>query len=214
MRHLVLLLTIACIAVPPKAFAQAGEGRDTYLPVWSYHDHNASVVGLSAGLGTVLNQSRNTNSYGVRIEIVGVGILSPLLPHSPTVSNENEFDDLRSEPLSEHIYGFNISLTGTFCDCKTVGLTVGGIGQYNFQVSGLSASLVVNLVQVHNGVQVAASNDAYRMRGLQVGGRNHSSYAGGIQIGIANYADNLRGVQIGLWNVNQERSIPILNWAW
>jgi len=211
------LVTIAALLLGSATLnAQGQESRNTYFPVWSYHSSNTNILGLSLGFATPgfpsQDNVRNTNSYGIKVELIGWGFVSPLFPESPVAKSSQEFATLNEDPLSENIYGLSISLSGTFCDCKTVGVSVGGVGQYNFQVDGLSIS-PINLVQVHNGVQIAMASFAYRMRGFQIGLRNESHNATGVQIGLFNYSDNLKGLQIGLWNVNHERISPVVNWG-
>lgn len=213
MKSCILLVIISFLIFPAKINAQEHEKKNTYLPVWTYHKSNSNIFGLALGFGTVRTLSRNTNSHGVKVELIGLGFLSPLTPHSPVARDLNEFVELNNEPLSEKIYGLNFSLTGTLCDCKTVGLSIGGVGQYNFQINGLSLTPLMNFAQVHNGIQIAIFNDSYQMRGFQIGARNNSFNSGGVQIGLFNYSKNLKGFQIGLWNVNQKRGSPILNWA-
>ena len=213
MKSFILLAVFAYCFYPAEISAQEQEAKSIYFPVWSYHNNNSNIFGLSLGFGTVRTISRNTNSYGVKVELIGLGFVSPLVPHSPVARDLNEFTEISNEQLSEKIYGFNISLTGTFCDCKTVGLSIGGVGQYNFQINGLSFTPLMNFAQIHNGIQIAIFNDSYQMRGFQIGARNNSFSTGGIQIGLFNYSKNLKGFQIGLWNVNQKRGTPIINWA-
>jgi hypothetical protein len=176
---------------------------------------------------TVDNGPRFTNTNGIKFELIGIGILLPLIPRSPIAETDSAFLKLQQEPLSERINGLNLSTSGTFCHCLTNGLTAGVIGQINFHVNGISTSLFMNLNQKHNGLMAAMFNEAYYMNGIQIGLSNYGSKTKGIQlalitnetnemkglqIGLFNKSKKFKGLQIGLWNVNQKRKLPLINW--
>lgn len=201
--------------------------RKNYLPIWTFHQNNINIHGTSIGLWTFNSEPRHTNTNGIKIELIGIGILIPLIPRSPIIETDSAFIKLTKEPLSERINGLNLSASGSACHCLTNGLTAGYIGQIHFQVNGLSTSLFMNFTQKHNGVMTALFNDAYYMNGLQIGFSNNGYKTKGLQIGVlGNNADEMKGVQIGLfnkskklkglqiglWNVNQKRKLPLFNW--
>ena len=71
------------------------------------------------------------------------------------------------------------------------------MGQSQFQVNGLSASIFMNYAQRHNGLQLGRFNQSYYMNGFQVGGFNYSKKAKGVQIGEGtNAAAEISGVQL------------------
>jgi hypothetical protein len=216
---LLLLLTIS-------TYGQVGK-RKNYFPIWTYHQKNINIHGVSLGIGTARAKPRNTNTNGMKIEIFGAGILIPIIPQSPVAQNEDAFIELSKEPISEVINGLSISTFGTVCDCITNGINIGLIGHINFQVNGFTGSLFMNFSQRHNGVQFALQNESYYMNGLQLGLfnygyktkglqigllRNGSEEMNGLQLGLFNKSEKFRGIQIGLWNVNQKRKLPLINW--
>jgi hypothetical protein len=183
------------------------------FPIWTYHQKNVNIYGVSLGLGSITQSLKNTNTFGLKIEIPGIGLAMPLIPRSMVAENDSIFQVFKKGPISEHIYGFAISASGTACDCVTNGVSAGTIGQYNFKVNGISAALFMNMTQVHNGIQMAfLSNDSHISNGIQIGFGNSAHINRGIQIGVKNYSDDLRGIQIGLWNVNPRRKMPFINW--
>lgn len=208
------LLLLIIISGTTTAFAQL-QKRTSHFPVGSFHEKNSTINGISVGLYSVLSQDsiNNVHTNGIRLEAIGLGILSPLMPRSPIAETEEQFKTKMAEPLAERINGFNLSPAGTVCDCVVNGIGAGLIGQINRRVSGVSVSVMINLAQEHNGIQVAMINESYAMRGFQIGFNNTSGKARGIQIGIFNHATNLKGIQFGLWNTNQKRKLPILNWS-
>lgn len=207
------------------SFAQDGKQRN-YFPAWTYHQKNINIHGISVGIGTVSNTVRNTNTNGIKIELIGAGIVIPLVPRSPVVESDSAFEKISGQPVSEKINGLSLSATGTVCDCITNGINTGLIGNINFQVNGITASVFMNFAQKHNGLQLAMFNEAYYLNGLQAGVSNYGAHTQGIQIGIGNFGrttkglqlgifnktKNLRGLQFGLWNVNEKRKLPIINW--
>ena len=201
--------------------------KKNYFPIWTFHKDSINIHGISLGLWSFNSKPRYTNTNGIKFELIGVGIVIPLIPRSPIVETDSDFVKLKLVPLSERINGLNLSTSGTLCHCLTNGLTAGFIGQINFQVNGISTSLFMNFSQKHNGVMTALFNDAYYMDGLQVGFSNNgyktkgvqiailgnnSNEIKGVQIGLINKSKRLKGIQIGLWNVNQRRKLPLINW--
>lgn len=204
------------------------ERTNLYFPIWTYHQKNAAIQGLSVGLWSIASDARNTHTNGVKLELIGVGWVMPLMGSSPVVDSDTALNVLLKTPLSEKINGLNVSATGAVCDCHTNGISVGSIGQINFQVNGVSISLLLNLSQKQNGIMVAFYNEAFainglqlgfynighKAKGLQVGGlRNEATKISGVQIGIVNSAQDLKGFQIGIWNTNQKRKLPLFNWS-
>jgi len=226
MRHTKTITTILFLILTIRSFGQVGK-RKNYFPIWTFHQDSINIHGISVGLWSFNSEPRFTNTNGIKFELIGVGIGMPLIPRSPIVQTDSAFIKLQQEPLSERINGLNLSSSGTVCHCLTNGLTAGFIGQINFKVNGISTSLVMNFSQKHNGIMAALFNDAYYMNGLQVGFSNngykmkglqigirgnHTYEMKGVQIGLINKSKKLKGLQIGLWNVNQKRTLPLINW--
>jgi hypothetical protein len=177
--------------------AQA-QKKKFYFPAWTFHQKNATIVGISAGLasGRGIEPTR-TNTYGLRLEVPGAGILVGLIPESPLAETDSAFRVLKQEPVSEKVYGFSVSALGTVCNCIVNGISVGGIGQIQYKVNGISFS-PISFAQVHNGLQLGAFNYTYKMNG--------------IQIGFVNTSMRTRGIQIGIINRNEKRTLPLINW--
>ena len=221
------ILTFLFLILTISSYGQ-DEKRKNYFPIWTFHQDSINIHGISVGLWTFNSEPpRFTNTNGIKVELIGIGIPLLLMPRSPIVETDSAFVKLEQKPLSEKINGLNLSLSGTACHCLTNGLTAGLIGQIHFQVNGISISIFGNSTQKHNGVMAAISNEAYYMNGLQVGLFNSGYKTKGVQLGIiGNYADEmkglqiglsniskkLKGIQIGLWNVNQKRKLPFINW--
>lgn len=186
--------------------------KKNYFPIWTYHKENININGISIGLGSFGDKIMNTNTNGIKIELIGLGIAMPLIPRSPIADNDSTYVKIAKGPISEKINGISISAAGTACNCINNGLNFGLIGNLNFQVNGITASGVMNLTQKLNGIQLSAFNESYYMNGIQVGLTNHAGRASGIQIGIYNKAKHLKGIQIGFWNENEKQKFPIINW--
>ncbi|MCB9335358.1 MAG: hypothetical protein H6586_04365 [Flavobacteriales bacterium] len=186
-------------------------GQKNYFPTWTYHQKNINIHGISVGIATISNDSSNTNTNGIKIELIGLGILVPLVPRSPVINNDSMYIN-HKEFLSEKINGLSLSTSRTVCDCITNGISMGMIGQINFHVNGFSASLHMNFTQKSNGIQMSLMNESHYLKGIQLGGTNMSTKTKGLQIGLLNSSKELRGLQIGIWNVNQKRKLPIINW--
>lgn len=197
MRHTKIIATILYLILTINSYGQVGN-RKNYFPIWTFHQENINIHGISVGLWSVDSKPRYTNTNGIKVELIGIGLLMPLIPSSPVVTDDSAFIKLQKEPLSERINGLNLSASGTVCNCLTNGLTAGTIGQLNFKVNGISTSLLMNFVQKQNGLMMAMFNEAYYMNGMQ--------------IGLFNKSKKMRGIQIGLWNENQKRKLPLINW--
>ena len=187
------------------------------FPIWTFHERDVTIHGISVGLLSAPINERNTNTNGIRLELIGLGIFAPMIPSFPT------FEEQRSERIN----GLNLSALGTMSNSLINGLSIGGGGQIHYQVNGLSLSMMMNLAEKQNGVMIAGMNMTKVTNGLQIGLANMTFTANGVQagfalneaetmrglqIGMVNRTENLRGIQIGLWNVNQKRTLPLLNW--
>lgn len=67
-----------------------------------------------------------------------------------------------------------------------------------FEFKGLSINILWSIYQKSNGLVIATVNHVNKMHG--------------VQIGLFNKANTSKGIQIGLWNVNEKRSLPLINW--
>ena len=169
-----------------------------YFPAWTFQQKNAAIFGVSAGLFSERkDEPRNTSTYGMRLEVPGIGILVGLIPSSPLAETDSAFRELQQKPVSEKVYGFSLSALGAVCNCTVNGISVGTVGQVQYKVNGISFS-AISFAQVHNGLQLGVFNYTYKMNG--------------IQIGFINNSIRTRGIQIGFWNKNERRSFPLINW--
>ncbi len=131
-----------------------GQNDNRFL-LWTFHEEDVNIHGVSVGLWSV-NNERNTNTNGIKLELIGLGIGTPLMPSSPVTGSESEFLAYREEPLSEKINGLNLSASGTICPyCRTNGIVAGFIGQINYEVNGMAVSLFGNWTQKQNGIMMA-----------------------------------------------------------
>jgi hypothetical protein len=175
-----------------------GQKKKNYFPVWTYHQRNINIHGVSVGAYSIRDKPRNTNTNGIKLELIGIGFFIPLIPQSPVAQTDSSFIQFQNEPISERINGISLSATGTACDCIINGITAGLVGQIQYKVNGISAAILMNFTQIHNGIQGGLFNETYKMSGLQIGGFNKSH--------------KTKGIQIGLWNINEKRKLPIFNW--
>jgi len=192
-----------------------GQNKNRF-PIWTFHEKNVNIQGISVGFWSSLISGRNTNTNGIRLELIGFGVFAPMAPQFPEFGNQR----------SERVNGLSLSALGTVCDCLINGLSA-GLGQITYQVNGISVVPFMNITQKHNGIMLSGFNVSDTMNGLQLGFNNGSSKTNGVQIaflineteemkglqiGLFNNSKNLRGIQIGLWNVNQKRKLPLINW--
>lgn len=210
MRSVLIFLFLACVSA---SFAQK---RKNVFPIWSYHARNLNISGISVGLGTLWENReapRNTNTNGVKLELIGTGILIPFKPDNAfPVENDSALQVYQEQPRSERINGISLTGTGTVCNCVVNGASAALFWKMEYKVNGMSAALWFNTSQIHNGVQAGLFNLSYIAKGIQIGGVNSANSFSGVQIGLVNHSGKLRGIQIGLWNINERRKFPIINW--
>ena len=178
-------------------FASA-QKKKIYFPAWTFQQNNTNIYGLSVGLWNFAEQPKRTTTNGLRLSLIGEGILVAWMPASPTPANDSLFRIQKAEPYSERINGINISGTGTAGAYDINGISLGLIGHAVKRVNGISVS-ALNFALQHNGIQLGVFvNESYKMRG--------------IQIGVFNKSRSTKGIQIGFWNVNEKRKLPLVNW--
>lgn len=190
-------LPIILLALFP-LFAGA-QKKKIYFPAWTFQQKNTTIYGLSVGLWNYSSEPRNTTTNGVRLSLIGEGILVPFVPESPIPDNDSLFKASKKEPPSERINGISLSGSGNGGDYSINGIALGYVGQLNRKVNGISAAGFMNFAMVHNGVQFSIFvTQAYTMNG--------------IQFGLFNTSKKTRGIQVGLWNINERRKFPLVNW--
>jgi hypothetical protein len=174
-----------------------GQRKKSYFPIWTFHQNNINIYGVSVGLGSLRDIPKHTNTNGLKLEIIGAGIGVPLMSSGPIADNDSSFQQIQKDTISERINGISLSASGTVCNCIINGVSIGLIGQIEYNVNGFSAT-IFNFTQIHNGIQIGLTNETFKMSG--------------IQIGFVNISKRTRGIQIGLWNVNERRKFPLINW--
>ena len=148
--------------------------NDNRFPIWTFHKKDVNIHGVSVGLVSTVIDERNTNTNGIKLELIGIGLFVPLIPEFPT------FEEQRSERIN----GLSLSTLGTVCDCLTNGLSIGGGSQLNYQVNGIALATMVNISEEQNGIMIATGNYTKTMNGLQLGLTNGSSKINGVQIAL------------------------------
>lgn len=219
MRKLIItvILLINCLNI----FSQR-----KFFPFGSFQVKNSITNGVSVGLFQ-FGDSLNVKSNGLRIELIGPGILLPIIPASPVIEDEDQFNSFVKDKRTEIINGINISGGGTTVDAKINGINLALIGTLITESNGVSATLLINCSQRHNGIQLGAFtcshktngvqfglifNETINSNGIQIGGVNQSKKFTGLQISLFNKTEKLKGIQLGLWNVNEKRKLPFFNW--
>lgn len=226
-----ILILLACL-FSLQIFSQDSLNvkRKLRFPAWITHSQNTDVLGLSLAAfpkGILRNDTTLTRTYGIRLEASVVAIFAPLMGRSPISRTKNVNESKQEAPLTEIIYGINLS-SGTFAETKVNGFSAGLLIQYLYNMNGISMAGMSNLIENHNGIAISGfGNEVYKsngiligfgnlarvFNGIQIGGFNEVMQKGvGLQIGIFNEATNFKGLQFGLWNKNDKRSLPLLNW--
>ena len=234
---LLILMSIGCFA--QNDYQNTKDINTSVVSFWAFKQKKIKVNGLSMGVATFADDEQKRIVNGLKIEVLGMGILLPLMPKSPILEDASLLEDYSSNNDIQQVNGFSLSGSGSICDCLINGVSAGYIGQLNYKVNGFSVSAAMNFAQIHNGIQVAMFNESFKTNGLQTGISNGSYKMNGVQIGLVNGSDDFRGLQIGLvnkskretglqiglfnftnkikglqlgfWNINTKRSLPILN---
>lgn len=212
------------------AIAQTPEKRELRLPLWTFHEKNVSIYGVSIGSFSWVGNNRNTVTNGIRVEVPGIGFLAPLGNGSPMSDIDTISQGLRRQDFdfSEIVNGVNLS-TGSWGDLNYNGLTIGIIAQNGLIANGIALSglwnsvnkvngisvggILLNESLQHNGVQIGGVSSSIIMYGLQIGVLNQAKTMKGLQIGLINKTGKSSGLQLGLWNINEYRKLPLINWS-
>lgn len=185
---------------------------------------NKTIKGI--GIGLSLNGTSKTIDYsvikGLNIEIIGLGIILPIVPSSPIHTKSEEFyadkqsldSVIRTYDSSTYkIKGISISPGGVAgSNINIDGLNLSGLNTLVGKMNGVSTALMINYSGVVNGISIGFINETLKTHGLQLGFFNTTTQLKGLQIGFFNYAQHLKGFQIGLWNKNPKRKLPFVNW--
>ncbi len=159
-----------------------------------------NIYGIALGLvgSDVLCKSPYTKyTHGINLQIIGQGFFNVFYINKSEFSNtflQNTHDSTWRRAVHN---GVLLATFGTWTD-KVNGLSVSLWMSSGSKINGVSFQLFWNLYYQVNGVSIAAYN--------------HTAITNGVQIGIVNKTNQLRGFQFGLWNVNEKRSLPLVNW--
>ncbi|MGG8495495.1 LA_2272 family surface repeat-containing protein [Tenacibaculum sp. TC6] len=186
--------------------------RKLRTPLWTTHSKNTDIVGISFGIlpKTVFNDSTLTRTYGIRLEIPGLGVLLPLIPKSPlSTSDEEHENELNFEP-SEIVYGVNLS-SGSTSEILVNGVSGAFIGQHFIKMNGIAISGIGNIIEKQNGAALSIlGNNCYTINGISGGILgNYAKKLNGVQLGAFNLASLAKGVQIGIQNNNTKKPFSI-----
>lgn len=216
---------VLCFLLCPMMLFGQSKKR-SLISLWAFKEKVQQVNGISLGLFSTKQWNEDTtktNVNGARIELVGAGVIVPLIPQSPIVVIDSILVNYK---VQSKINGLSLSGAGAVCDCQINGLNVGFLGKIDFKTNGLSLA-IFNFSQVHNGLQLGVFNETYKsngfqmgvfngteyFKGVQFGASNSGTFFKGLQIGLFNKTTELKGVQIGLWNINNKRKLPLINWV-
>jgi hypothetical protein len=143
---LLFIASLQCVA--QDTLRVAVKKQKHRFPIWTYHQKNVTTDGISLGLASWVG-SENSNANGIKIELIGAGILSPLFPQSPVSQDDEIFNKKLKQPITETVNGLVVSATGTICGtCNTNGLIIGGVGNYNYKLNGLVVACFSNFTEI------------------------------------------------------------------
>lgn len=186
-------------------------------PIWWFPTCGKTINGVAIGLADTKfsdnSDSCHTNVNGVKIELIGLGVGAGFLDYSPAIDTVQAYNFHLDSLFA--VNGINLSFFGSILPHMNVnGVTACIFAQAFNSVNGIMFAIGGNLGTEINGAQLSfIGNDALIVQGLQLAiGLNKADQLDGVQVGLINKTRILNGLQIGLWNVNQNRSLPIVNW--
>jgi hypothetical protein len=225
-----ILLIILYLLNIQIVFSQDTNKRKFRAPIWTFHEKNASIYGISVGAYPAgLGYERNTATNGIRLEVPGIGLLLLLVNGSPIDKVDTLKEGVKREDFdfSEIVNGINIS-TGSAGAMNYNGISIAIVSQNGYLTNGIAIAGLTNSMNKVNGVSIGGIlvNEALQHNGIQIGGGNSAIIMSGLQIGVVNVAKSMRGLQIGminetkdsfgfqlgLWNKNEHRRLPVINW--
>lgn len=231
MKKLILIAFTFFISFQLFSQIEIEEKRKLRLPLWSYHDNNSDILGVSVGLipETIGLSLGTTRTFGVRLELDPLSAIFFMFGGGNDLSNNLEdYQNAMSTNVNQKVYGLNIS-SGNLSAIDMYGVSVNALMQYSRKSNGIALAGFLNQTEranglfiafggnlsfVSNGIAISGfNNETQVLKGIQIAAQNHVKVGGyGLQIGLWNQAKNFRGIQLGLWNKNDKRSFPIINW--
>ncbi len=156
-------------------------------------------IGLGLGLfgsESYCNLKCRRDSYGIGIQLIGQGIFQAFMMKSFDFEVFSQLTYNKENAKACH-NGLLISTFGTFTEYIN-GISISCWMSGGLEIKGLSINPLWSMYQKSNGLIIATVNHVNKMHG--------------VQIGLFNKANTSKGIQIGLWNVNEKRSLPLINW--
>lgn len=190
-----------------------------YWPVWTHHDYNADKInGVSLGIGSYPPKRCDVN--GLKIDLLGLGFFLPMgLGEDPFYLGNDSLSLANLDTISfldtnqYQTNGIYLSLTGDKEDLVN-GLSIHPIGGLNTRSNGLSVFGLIGFNSMSNGLMISGLFSSSGVsKGLNISGLYSSAiYMKGLQIALVNRSIKTKGIQFGLWNINEVRSLPLINW--
>ena len=87
--YLIVLLTLI-------ASVANRQHRKLRFPVWTFHQKNIDIYGVSLGLASTGADVMNTYTTGIKIELFGLGLAVPLISRSPVAEDDSAFHEIMS----------------------------------------------------------------------------------------------------------------------
>lgn len=198
--------------------------QKTKWPVWTYHNRNTRINGLSVGLISGTLSEKNVTTNGIELDAIGTSIaivfnFPYLLFSLPDVidnmKGEGYKDETELRLAGEAIEleyknrmmitnGLKISTLGSFSENATAnGIAIGGLVHTMYKANGISIAGLMNMHYAINGAQISGIVSSSGVtKGLQIGGiYAYSGRLAGMQVGLINSVSfRASGLQIGAFN--------------
>ncbi len=159
--------------------------------------------GLALGLvgsDAICNLPYTKTTNGINIQLFGMGFLALL--------NPKEFS---YEALFNKESGWML-IPNTTPKAVHNGLLISGIGTTTAVSNGFVISGLSSMGKLMNGLAITGLQNKYtEANGICIALINQCYAQNGIQIGLINRSTKLKGLQIGLWNINGQRTLPLIN---
>lgn len=159
--------------------------------------------GLALGLvgsDAICNLPYTKTTNGINIQLFGMGFLALLNPkefsYEALFNKESGWMLIPSATPKTVHNGLLISGIGTTTAISN-GVVISGLSSMSTLMNGLAITGFQNKYTTANGICIALVNQCYAHNG--------------IQIGLINRSTKLKGLQIGLWNINGQRTLPLIN---
>ncbi|MGB6269924.1 MAG: hypothetical protein WBF67_13035, partial [Olleya sp.] len=181
------------------------EKRKLRFPLWSYHDNNSDVLGLSIGLipETISVVKGTSRTFGLRLEADPISVIFFLFGGGSELSdNLEQYNSVMTSTINQKIYGLNIS-SGNINSVDLYGVSINALMQFSRKSNGISIAGFFNQTERANGILISGGgNLSFISNGLIVSGfNNETQVLKGIQIAVQNHVlVGGYGIQIGIWN--------------